>query len=427
PDGHAIVAYTENTMTLPEQEAVGNDLPANLMRQEIFAAYWDGTTWTITQLTNDVLADGRAALAGDAAGATLAWTRDNGDGDITTRDDLRIAVRNYDYSTSSWDPMEILNALQSDSQVSVARSGGTAVLAWSAEGDSDLNTNADRFIAVAEHLTGGWVVNIPSALPAGAELPSVAINPLDTTVELAMTVRGKDGDGISDTGALTDQAALHFASRDGGGVWSSSPLLEDGLPIRAERPRLVIGDDGESLLLFRRFGEAGTNAALGQQALMQKAPGGTAFSDPLYVTNESRQHWQQALAVNSLGQAAVCNVSRAPIDVGGTAAPAPVAVSKVFDTVELAGGNDPVEAFVIDPGSDPALVPQLTASEQHAAPGSTVQVTATLRNLGRTPVSDPTVSFYAGTPETGTLLASITVPGPLGFKEWILVELDVTR
>ncbi|UCG34002.1 MAG: hypothetical protein JSU68_05060, partial [Phycisphaerales bacterium] len=78
PDGHAIVAYTENTMTLPEQEAVGEDLPANLMRQEIFAAYWDGAIWTITQLTNDALADGRAALAGDAAGATLAWTRDNG-------------------------------------------------------------------------------------------------------------------------------------------------------------------------------------------------------------------------------------------------------------------------------------------------------------------------------------------------------------
>jgi len=429
PDGHVIVAYTENTMTLVEQEAAGNDLPANLKRQEIFAAYWDGTAWSITQLTDDVLADGRAAMAGDGGGATLAWTRDAGDGDITTRDDLQIAVRNFDYTAAAWDELALLSAAPSNSQVSVARADGYAVLAWTSEGDADPATNADRRIALAEGLPGGgWTIGIPSMLPAGAEQPSVAIDPMSFAVEAAFVVRTKDGDGVTDTG-IGDQARLWVARRTGT-LWQAGQVLEGADAVRGERPRVTVTEAGETLILFRRFGASGTSGQIGQLAMMQKGPGSGAFSPPLYVTDENRQHWQQAMAVNyATGQAVVLNVSRAPIDVGGSPAPrgSAGAPATTYPVQTLAGGNDPVEAFVIELGPDAALEPSMTASQQHAAPGTNVQLTATLRNFGRLPASALTVSFYAGTPETGTFLGAVTIGGPIGFNESQPVQFQVSR
>jgi hypothetical protein len=102
PDGHALVAWSENTMTQAEDEAAGDDMSAILARQEIYTAYWNGAAWGAPQrLTNDTLSDGRAAMAGDALGATLAWVRDT-DGDISTRADWRIAVMHWNTATLQW-------------------------------------------------------------------------------------------------------------------------------------------------------------------------------------------------------------------------------------------------------------------------------------------------------------------------------------
>jgi hypothetical protein len=70
----------------------------------------------------------------------------------------------------------------------------------------------------------------------------------------------------------------------------------------------------------------------------------------------------------------------------------------------------------MEPGPDPALDPELALSHLHAAPGSPVTVTATVRNVGREPAAAPTVALYEGTPATGTLLARTAVPASLEFN-----------
>lgn len=440
PDGSAIVAWTQNTMSRAEDEAAGADINIHLRRQEIFYALWDvdAQRWTTpTQLTNDGLADGRAALAGDELGATLAWTRDT-DGNIATRTDWRIATRELDLD-GAFLPMELLSGAAPgtppdglNAQVSVTRQSGQSYLAWSFDVDGEPRSNGDRRIAVGRQTPNGWQISLPPDLPVGADSPNVATDP-NQQLKLAFLVRGKDADGETDTG-IGDQAVVWSAVGNTNGGWQVAPVLDGSEPVRGERPRLSVGPNGEVLLLFRRFGVAGTNGELGQLALTQlEVPTGSvplppSFKRPLYLTDEPRQHWQPAFAINqATGRATVLNVSRAGIIVqGGLQAASPAAPSG-FGTMALAEGTDPVESLVIEPGADPALDPALQLGQQHAVVGSTVAVTATVRNLGRAPATNLQVRFYEGTPETGTLLLQRDLTETLGFNEARAVVAQLTR
>lgn len=430
-DGAALVVWTQNSMTLEEARANGNNLPGLLVRQEIYAAYWNGTNWDAPQrLTNDTLPDGRAALEGDASGATLAWVRDT-DGTMTTRTDWRIAMREWDAVKQTWSAMTLLGQPGTmNAQISVSRQV-SPLLAWTTDKDGDLKTNDDRQIAVADYnqQSGLWDVSLPPELPVGADSPDIAFDP-QLGPRLAFLVRGKDGDATTDTG-IGNQALLWSATRTVDG-WQPTPVLENNQPVRAERPQLGTGWQGESLLLFRRFGANGTNAELGQLALAQLAPGSTNFSAPLYLTDEARQHWQPALAVNqNTGQAMLLNVSRNAVSPPATTALqqalAPASTGNVaLQTTTLAASSDSLEALVIEPGADPALDTSLMVSQQHAAPGTQVMVSATVRNRGRMTASTLAVRFFSGTPGSGTLLGTVDVPGSLGFNEAQVVVFPIT-
>ncbi|MBM3134093.1 MAG: DNRLRE domain-containing protein [Chloroflexi bacterium] len=433
-EGHALVAWTENPMTMEEDEAAGDNLTAILARQEIYFAYWNGQVWsTPSRLTDDALPDGRAALAGDGLGATLAWVRDT-DGNIATRSDSRIAVTHWDMATGRWSSRELLGATALNAQPSVARTNGQVVLAWTTDLDGDLMTNDDRRIASAELTPTGWMVHVPQELPAGADSPSIALNP-QQEIHLAFLVRGKDADGVTDTG-IGNQGILWTAQRGTNGGWQAAPVTdEQGQPVRAEQPLVSTSAEGETLLLFRRFGEVGTNGELGQLSLSQLTPNGSSFASPLYVTDEPRQHWQAALAINrSTNEAVVLNISRPAI--GGTEvsaasiqqflAPASEVARPRLQSITLTATDDPIESLTVEPGADPALDPALVLSQQHAALGSTVVVTATVRNVGRAPASGLAVKLYAGTPMSGTLLTTVEVPGALHFNDARTVVCQVT-
>lgn len=53
-----------------------------------------------------------------------------------------------------------------------------------------------------------------------------------------------------------------------------------------------------------------------------------------------------------------------------------------------------LELLSVGPDADPALNAELTLSQVHALPGSTVVVSATVRNLGRGPSSNLNIDFY---------------------------------
>ena len=163
-----------------------DDLNYYLRRQEIFASMLISGTWTTPQrLTNDLIPDGRAALAGDAAHLRLAWTRDL-DGDITTRGDTRIATTDWRDDVTGWRAFELLaaptiSATTSNSQVSVALAPPGQIgdhLAWTVDLDADLNTNGDRYLAWANNQSGAWntaVLTEAQHMPAGIDSPSIDI------------------------------------------------------------------------------------------------------------------------------------------------------------------------------------------------------------------------------------------------------------
>lgn len=461
PDQTPIVAWAQNNLT--SGSPVAGDLGETLKQQEIYARLGAAAGWsTPVALTNDALGDGRPALAGDALGATLAWTRDT-DGNLATRGDQRIAVREWTPPVAGgaggWGQMQLLGGLASggmNAQVSVARFAvvdpagggfGRRILAWTFDADADLNTNDDRRIAVATpNADGAWQANLLSDATLRADSPTVTLSAAEPeTAQLAFLARGKDGDGQTHTGVVSNRAQLWTAqySFADGSVRNTAPLPgEQGGPVYAERPQLSSAPSGETLLAFRQFGKPDSNAWLGQVALARRTAGGAAaatYSAPLLMTDEPRQNWQATIAISPAnGQAVIAKIGSAPVlPVGAVGAEvqrqlrASSDTATGWSTLAVAGGTlSPGDAPTLDvialgPEADPALDPHIALSQEHAAAGSSVTLTATLRNLGRNTVTESSVCFYRGAPGAGALVGCRSVP-PLAFNARQDVSIGVT-
>jgi hypothetical protein len=453
PNNTPIVAWTQNTLSITTPP--DTDLGEVLNQQEIYQTTWEASSWLPpTMLTDDILGDGRASLAGDTQGATLAWTRDT-DGDLATHMDQRIAVREWTPIPGSmggtWSSMELLTANPAggmNAQVSAARlyfydpAGGQEIsrriLVWTFDADGDVNTNADRRLAVATPVAGGWSASLTSDVTARADSPSVSLslsNPDQAT--LAFLARGKDGDGQTDTGVVSNQAQLWTAQYQfgDGSVKEVMPILtESGAPTRAEGPRLSSTISGETLLTFRQFGEAGTSLGLGQTSLARMDNTSMVFSRPLMLTDEPRQNWQAALAVNPINnQLSIVKIGRPPIlPAGLTATPLLARLEAQgndrFNWHGLSANNgneDTLDVITISPEADPALDSVLMLSQVHADLNSRVTITTTVRNLGRNPTGDLTVNFFSGEPGSGTLIKGVPVTS-LDFNAAHQVSIEVT-
>lgn len=435
--GNALVAWTQNMESPEESAAAGNDLNAHLKAQEMFYAIWNGTSWSApARLTNDAVPDGRPAIAGDGTGVTLAWVRFP-NGDVKTRTDWRVAVAEWDLNAGTWSTVQVLNATTAaamNAQVSAARQNGKRVLVWTLDADGDLTTNSDRRLAVADRdAAGSWTVTRPTLLPVGAESPAAALDPTGQQLTVAFLVRGLAGDGQTSIG-IGNQAALRTAQRDASGAWQQSPVLDSkGASVRGERPQVSMSSQGEPLVLFRRFGDAGTNGALGQLALTQVAASGGS-RPPLYLTDDPRQHTQAALAVNqSTGQAVAVNVGRAGVLSAAAVDASRAALARAAEgarpavaSAPITGTSELLETALVEAGADPALDPALALSQQHAAIGSSVVVTATVRNLGREPASGLALNLYSGPPGSGSLLQTVAVTGTLALNDSRAVPVTVT-
>ena len=438
PDGQALVAWTENTLTRAQGAALGTDLSAILSHQEIFYAVWDGVSWgQPQQVTNDSLADANPSIAGDASGvATLAWVKDT-DGDIATRTDLEIIVTDGSFLAAEpldnvlvWQNPQPISTLLNladkvaadsamDVQPSVIRTDDPdmpAVITWTRDLDGEPATNGDRSVTVAMWGRGGWVENPPQDPPPGTDSPAIGWDSDQNILYLAFLLRGKDGDGVTDTG-LGDQAVLWTAQWTSLGGWENfQELLDgDGSPVRAKSPRLQVQPDLEALLLFRRFDDPGTPGMYGNLALSRRTPQ-SLFSPPLYLRGAAEQRWMQSMVLDSTGKAMLLSVQRLFTQVDS---PAPLqnltaAPSMVVNSLSVT--TDPVESLILVPESDPALDPSLALSQAHALPGTDVTITATLRNVGRDPAYGVSVNLYGGEPGSGVLLDSVYLAGPLEFN-----------
>lgn len=455
----AIVAWTETVMTAAE-DAAATELSQVLRRQEIFYALWDGANWSQpVRFTTDTAADGSATLASLDRRVTLAWVRDL-DGNLATRTDWRIATAQLDGATNTWVTAYLLDAAPTLSAAGAgqATAGGmnaevklayddraadpTVYAVWTFDGDGQLNTGADRRVAVAHWNVvdevalnpqplppkdwaalnpqplppKDWALLNPQPLPPRIQSPAVSL--ADGSLRLAFLVNQPDAAGAETPIALGGDLWMAQLGQDGQ-TWQSAPLLDErGATVVGEAP-VFAGRGEEELLLFRRFGDANTSGALGQLSL-SRIVGQNAPTVPLYVTNTPQQQWQGALAINQVtGNAQIVKVSRAGLrNVQDAAALAPATTNSTMETrtALLSTASDPVETLLVADGADPALDP-LQLSQRAAAPGTQVEVEAVVRNVGRGTTSGLTINFYEGKPGAGVLRGSANAPLPLDLNE----------
>jgi len=291
-----------------------------------------------------------------------------------------------------------------------------------------------------------WVLLNPQPLPPRVEMPSLTFESGNTyLLRLAFGVHNLEGDGQS-AAAMSDNVSIWTAqvdlSIDPPTVTAKALLDNTGSGVRGERPRLQTDNLGETLLVFRHFGELGSQGRLGQTAVSQYIVDGgkSNFSPPVYLTGGLNQNWQAAAALNpDNGKLELLTVQRPAINptalqalgAGGAFPPAgtsqlsPAALSTASAQVALlrsltpeplasplsaattltgAASDDPLVALEYGTDGDPALDPLLDLSQPHGVIGSSVTVTATVHNLGRTDVP-AIVRFYRGLPGSGNLVS----------------------
>ncbi|MFN8445354.1 MAG: choice-of-anchor Q domain-containing protein [Caldilineaceae bacterium] len=457
---HALVAWSQVDMSAAERESAGNNLNMLAAHQEIYYAFWNGEEWSsATRLTSDLLADGMAALAGDESGATLAWTRDL-DGDMLTTLDSVIAVSDWNVDAHTFDSPTLLSA--SDGGVTISSTDNRAdhtllatgmnfdvsldrkydalldrsntVLAFTLDRDGDVNTGGDRRIQLFRRNFDAvkldpqplppktWSLLDPQPLPPRVESPSVALDPTNlNNLKLAFLQRDAT-DNQEGVAMLGGEATLWSASVQlsaNGWEIQAAPLLDGIEPVRAEEPTILTDNSGQSLIAFRRFGAAGTPAALGQIAVANAIiinGGRTQYGDPIYLTNTpAAQQWMPAVTLNPLNH----NLQFASVQRAVSPSHAQTQVSENTVTMAatqssiLSAGSDPIINFVMSEKGDPALNPKLVLGQIHAAVGKTVSVTAQGRNLGRKTISIK-VRFYQGTSSNGPMAGEVLVGNVAG-------------
>ena len=451
--GETLVAWTETVITEGEADGMSGAPEEIMAHQEIaYAAPDDGPGWLEPQrLTDDTVPDGMADIDGDVGGATLAWVHDTGG---VLSDTSRIRVSHWEVPTSTWSTPAELNAYFGNTeamnhQVSVDRKdypGGETykALAWTADEDGDLTTPDDRYVALSTEgeLFGNplWFTDVLTegvGLPAGVDSPSVALldpqnNGYDR-IDLAFLRRGGvEFEGQTrDLGMVSNQAQVWLASKYPFEGWLVDPVVDElGNPVLGEAPQLTPTglDAQDTLLAFRRFGEAETIGLTGQMAVSKNG------LPPLPYTNDLNQHWLPSFALDvTTGDAMLVNVSqsfglsaakRASLEqelaaASGTARPA--AETNGFSVAD----GSVVETIRIEPGADPALDPTLSLSQRHAPAGASVTVTGTVRNLGRDLTGNLTFELYDGTPITGTRVFRESV-GFLTFNDSVPISTTVT-
>ncbi|MFN2202461.1 MAG: PKD domain-containing protein [Caldilineaceae bacterium] len=418
-----MVVWTENTLTAAEAAALGDDDPAAHMRhQEIFYALWNDGWGTPIRLTNDALPDGLPEAAGTDLGAVIAWTTDL-DGDANTRGDQRIAVSTYDPNTGLFGAPSMLGfpepgldnvVLNNDVAVAIDEFG-YAYVAWVYDLDADLRTGDDRHLAVVYGNNGDWEFLNTNTLPARVDSPTITVS--SAGLQMAFLVRQPTPDD-GEVGVLGTNGELWTALYINGD-WSRNPMHDDiGNSIFAEQPKLDHGVD-ESLLVFRRFDDRTKRGALGQISVSR-------FYDvepnmpPLSLTDAPNQQWLPAIAINPVDSRAVVLHSALAVSAAMSAQTMaePLAAGQALPAVQagaLSDSANPVLFLTLEDAADPALDP-LRVSIAAPAPGASIGITATVRNVGRKDTSDVTVSLYAGTSAAGNLLDSKSVPNTLEFN-----------
>lgn len=420
----AVAVWQQSTLSF--DAAVATSGAGLASSSELYYAVWDGQTWsTPAAITNDNVLDTKPVLAGDPGTGRLllAWVRANAAPQGAEKP-LGLYFATFDGTQWSAPALVDPQSTALDRQISIAFDAhGQAQAAWLRDLDGDVTTVEDRQIALSTFDGSAWgTPAVVPNLPPGAYTPSLALD-TDGNPIVAFVVPS----ALPDTGSLGtgdgNNSQLYAAYRAGDG-WR---IIQVGESTDAERPVIRVTPDNQAVIMYRQFGTATDVHLTGDLAaavadLTHPAP---AFTTG-FLTADGAANWQVAFALDR--QTATSFV----LDVKQVAGSTPLALARgthaggKMATQELATGAASVVSMVIPFAVDLGLTPSdITFSESHPLGGFTVNIAATIHNLGLKTLSDKTsvtVDFYDGE----TLIGRRRIATLLPFNSTTSVSLPYT-
>ncbi len=394
----AVVVYTG-------LNAPGGAAGSSLTFSQRFAAddvryrYFNGTAWSAEQsVTSDQLDDADPSVGFNAAGAGLtAWVHNT---NPTPMD----AAGNYSGATTDieaavWNPathtfgspvaISVPNDGVADAQpAAFVDAAGHQYVVWvqtTAAGASQLMYSLN-----AGH---GWSNPAPlsgyGSLPTGGTVGSVAVGSDKTGgVDVLFAYQVQNADGSIDSRLYNLPLSTGAVEQIAGGQ-NYTALRTTNAP------------DG-SLVAYWQQEDGITNGVYESTLARTTANPSAPWSTPIRLTSTTNLTLDPSVAVDTTGQFQTLYNTGVPT--GGTASTAP---------------TDPAVGVTLAPGaggsSIASTLPELTfttgltfPSQSLAVVGNTVTGTATILNRGAGPAT-ATVTWYAGTPTTGTLLGTRTI------------------
>jgi hypothetical protein len=444
--GEAVAVYASPKLD-PNAVAAPTDMYEQLKWQDVRWIRWDGAAWSApAPIPGFNMGNGRPAIAGDPLrGRAMAmWVHDGSNGGVQNQWQIWYAI--YSAETHSWStalPLPNQSTTSLDAEVTLAfDSTGKATAIWVRQGNRDFRQNSLRLLmmGVWDPATGAWTVTgIPGA-PTGALMPAISFTASDEPV-LAYAVYGTDPDGLTATG-LGNNNKLGVSRRYAGAWQSQTFSLVRGV----ERPRVVMLPDQQAAVVYRGFGAANTVGYYGEPRVVTLDLTAAALNVTLPATLlDHAAGWQFDAATthhyagHTLAQAA--GIASAGVS-GTTPELDTLMLIGVYNLgvggqVQAAMGSsrpqglgpaaDGIQAFGLTTAADLGFsAGDLKVADLLPAPGTTVPVTITVRNLGLgRSTTGVTVELWQDLHRKGEAkIGSATVPSSLRLNQTYTLTLQ---
>lgn len=385
-DGKVMLVWSRvtgdtSTMTVEEPFEI-------LKTKEIAYSTWDGSSWSEPGLiTDDNFADGRAVVSAGPSGETIAaWVGDP-DYNFTTTTDMEIFYSIW--NGISWTPKTALtNNDNMDYDIALAHdSGGNAILSWIRDIDGNRSTTDDIEIRYTKWEQDSWSDSgLVYVSDEDKESPSIVFDHNDNAL-------------ITWVGRTDNMSRLYFATLDEvSGVWSEPEVVHEE-PFFIYTPAINVDPDNNAVIVWRGFenDEQERDYYLTHNttetyfdgeicyAIKDLSRPDAAWSEVKYLTSDNKTDWMASAVI-----------------IRGHSNDLLLVWEKKGELRNILRELKPDLTVT---SSD------ITFSNQHPSEGETIDITATIYNIGDLKVENLEVSFYNGDPNIGgTLIGTSIIP-----------------
>jgi len=348
-----------------EQSRLGHEAAAIASLQELlastelYAAEWNGETWSLpVAITNDDVADAHPSLAAAPAttSALVAWTRANPN---PSQPQLVVA---YSFFNGTWSaPARVVaDSISLDYGPSVAFDAmGRAAMVFTRDLDRNAATVTDRSLVYSSFGGSRW--STPEGFGPGYT-PTLAFSASHEPV-VAFVRPAQEAGPVTQATGEGNRSQLYVARRRQGN-WSAAPI---GARVFAEHPVVRVNRDNDALVVFRHFDApsaqgVATHLSLATASLTAAAP--IWSHDAIGLSS----HWLPVFDLHREGGVAVIAATQHASGVSGVSV-----------------GDGSIEAAVL--AHEAALAVRLVEpSDPHPLLGDVVDLVIEIVNRGLAPL-----------------------------------------